>query len=106
MRYIKLLSVVMLIFFTGCGGASKETIEAGVLLYAKCSECHGIDGTTKALGKSKVLNGQSQVDIESELKAYKAGTRNEAGMGAWKQGMMAPYSDADINALAAYISTL
>ncbi len=106
MKYTKLLSAIVLIFLMGCGGASKETIESGALLYTKCSECHGIDGTTKALGKSAVLNGQSKVDIKNELKAYKAGTRNEAGMGAWKQGMMAPFSDADIDALAAYISTL
>lgn len=107
MGYTKLLSVMTLIFFTGCNGASKETIEAGALLYnTKCSECHGRDGATKALEKAAVLTGQSQVEIENKLKAYKAGIRNESGMGKWKQGMLTPFSDADINALAAYISTL
>jgi len=97
----------MLILLTGCNGASKETIKAGELLYnTKCSECHGKDGATRALEKSAILAGQSQIEIENKLKAYKAGTRNEAGMGKWKQVKMAPFSDADIDALAAYISTL
>ena len=100
------LSVSVAIFFTGCGQQdSPETIKAGEALYSKCVECHGIDGKDTALGKSEVIAGQSRDEIASKLYAYKAGKRNVSGMGAWKQGTMVPISDADIEALAAYIST-
>ena len=78
----------------------------GKALFAKCAGCHGADGKTKAMGKSAVLAGQSAADLESKIKAYKAGTRNEAGMGALMKGQVASLSDADIKAIATYVSGL
>jgi cytochrome c553 len=75
-------------------------------LYAKCAVCHGSDGKTKALGKSPVIAGQSKEDLITKLNAYKAGTRNEAGMGTLMKGQVASMDDKSIAALAAYISTL
>ena len=78
----------------------------GKKLYAKCAGCHGVDGKTKALGKSPVIAGQDKAELSTNLKAYKAGTRNINGMGALMKGQMATLDDAMITEVAAYISTL
>jgi cytochrome c553 len=80
--------------------------DTGKKLYAKCTGCHGKDGKRKALGKSALLSGQSASALADKLKAYKAGTRNVAGMGNMMHGQVADLSKSDILALAEYISTL
>ena len=91
--------------------AAKETVAAdagsaeGKAAYAKCVSCHGANGSTKALGKSAVLAGQSAADLETALHGYKAGTRNVAGMGMLMKGQVASMDDAAIKAVAAYIAT-
>jgi cytochrome c553 len=74
--------------------------------YAKCAGCHGKDAKMKALGKSAVIAGQSKDDLIKKIKEYKAGTRNVAGMGALMKGQVAGLSDADIDAIATYVSGL
>jgi len=86
--------------------ASAVDTGAGKGLYAKCAGCHGADGKTKAMGKAPILAGQSAADLESHLKAYKAGTRNEHGMGMLMKGQVASMSDDDIKAISAYIAGL
>ncbi len=78
----------------------------GKALFAKCAGCHGADGKTAALGKSAVIAGQAAADLETKIHGYKAGTLNTAGMGALMKGQVAAYSDADIKAVATYISGL
>ncbi|HFD14634.1 MAG TPA: c-type cytochrome [Epsilonproteobacteria bacterium] len=72
--------------------------------YAKCKGCHGADGKTKALGKSSVLAGQDKSALIDAIKGYQAGTRNVVGMGALMKGQVAGMSDADIEAIATYLS--
>jgi cytochrome c553 len=79
---------------------------AGAAAYAKCAGCHGADGKTKALGKSPEIAGQSKEDLVTKIKGYKAGTRNEAGMGNLMKGQVATMDDAAIDAVATHISTL
>ena len=91
--------------------AAKEAVASatgpdGKALYAKCAGCHGADGKTAALGKSAVIAGQSTADLETKIAGYKAGTLNTNGMGALMKGQVAAYSDADIKAVASYISGL
>ena len=78
----------------------------GKALFAKCAGCHGQKGEKKALGKSEVIGGWDAAKTEEALKGYKAGTRNVHTMGGLMKGQVAAYSDADIKAVAAYISTL
>jgi cytochrome c553 len=80
--------------------------DTGEKLYTKCAGCHGVDGKRKALGKSAILAGQSASDLADKLKAYKAGSRNIAGMGNLMQQQVASLSKSDILALAEYMSTL
>ena len=74
--------------------------------YAKCVGCHGADGKTKALGKSAVIAGQDKAALITSMNEYKAGTKNVAGMGALMKGQAASMSDADIEAVAEYLSHL
>ena len=78
----------------------------GKAIFAKCAGCHGADGKTHAMGKAPLLAGQAAADLETKIKAYKAGTRNEHGMGMLMKGQVASLSDADIKAVATYISGL
>ncbi|WP_366938089.1 c-type cytochrome [Sulfurovum sp.] len=96
----------------GAVDAAKEAVApaadntAGAAAFAKCAGCHGKDGKTKALGKSEVIAGQSAADLEAKLSEYKAGTRNVAGMGMLMKGQVSGLSDADVKAVAEYISGL
>lgn len=78
----------------------------GATLYKKCASCHGVKAEKPALGKSKVIAGWDKAQLVADLKAYKAGTLNKNGMGAMMKGQMASLSDADIDAVSEYISTL
>ena len=78
----------------------------GKTLFAKCAGCHGQKAEKKALGKSDAIGGWDAAKVETALKGYKAGTRNVHGMGGVMKGQVAAFSDADIKAVAAYISTL
>jgi len=80
--------------------------DAGKGLFAKCAGCHGQKGEKKALGKSDVITGWDAAKTEEALKGYKAGTRNVHTMGGLMKGQVAAFSDADIKAVSAYISTL
>ena len=86
--------------------AAAPAADAGKALFAKCAACHGADGKTSAMGKSAIIAGQSAADLEKKISEYKAGTRNVAGMGMVMKGQVASYSDADIKAVASYISGL
>ena len=72
--------------------------------YDKCKGCHGKDGKIAALGKSAIIGGQDKDTIIASMNAYKAGTKNEAGMGALMKGQAATMTDEDIEAVAEYLS--
>ncbi len=76
----------------------------GATLFKKCAGCHGAHGEKHALGKSAPIKGWPKEKIVEALKGYKAGTRNVYGMGALMKAQVAALSDADIEALADYIS--
>jgi len=78
----------------------------GAALYTACGACHGVDGKTAALGKSAVIAGQSAADLETKMHGYKAGTIDVTGNGALMKGQMANLDDAQMKALADYISKL
>ena len=90
----------------GLAAATAVTLMAadGAALYKKCAGCHGMHGEKKALGKSAPIKGWSKEKLVEALKGYKAGTRNVYGMGALMKSQVANLSDADIEALAEYIS--
>jgi cytochrome c553 len=86
-------------------GATSLFAADGAGLYKKCIACHGAKAEKKALGKSQVIAGWDAAKIADALKGYKAGTYGGAMKGLMK-GQVAAYSDADIDAVSAYISGL
>ncbi len=83
----------------------EEPVDAAKL-YQACAGCHGADGKNAALGKSQPIAGWSKESVVQALKAYKAGSRNLYGMGAVMKGQAGKLSDAQMEALGAYISKL
>jgi cytochrome c553 len=77
----------------------------GAALYKKCAGCHGASGEKAALGKSKIIKGWDAAKSIEALKGYKAGTYGGAMKGLMK-GQIASYSDADIEAVSAYVAGL
>jgi cytochrome c553 len=76
----------------------------GATLFKKCAACHGANAEKSALGKSQVIAGWDATKVADALKGYKAGTYGGAMAGLMK-GQVATLSDADIQALAEYISS-
>jgi cytochrome c553 len=74
--------------------------------FKACGGCHGAKGEKKAMGKSAVIAGQSKEELVTKINGYKAGTLNVVGMGALMKGQVAKLSDADIDAVATYLSGL
>ncbi|WP_436840213.1 c-type cytochrome [Vibrio hepatarius] len=79
-------------------------IAAGKTKSAVCAACHGADGIAVIPGYPN-LKGQNEQYIISSVKAYKAKQRN-GGLAVVMQAQAAMLSDADIENLAAYYSSL
>ncbi len=77
----------------------------GETLYKACSSCHGQKAEKKALGKSEIIAGWDKQKTIDALNGYKNGTYGGA-MKAVMKGQVASKSEADIVALAEYISTM
>lgn len=76
-------------------------IEAGKVVSKKCVACHGDNGISK-MDMYPNLAGQKGKYLVTQLKAYKEGKRVNPMM----KGPSAGLSDADIDNLAAYYSSL
>ncbi|QKF82230.1 cytochrome C [Halarcobacter ebronensis] len=77
----------------------------GATLFKTCATCHGANAEKQALGKSQVIKGWDAAKIEAALKGYKDGSYGGAMKGVMK-GQTTRLSDADIKALAGYISAM
>ncbi len=74
---------------------------AGKAKAAACAGCHGANGVS-AVPNYPNLAGQKEAYLVKQLKDFKSGARKDPTMSA----MAAPLSDADIENLAAYYSSL
>lgn len=82
-----------------------EVVDAGAIFGQKCASCHGSKGEKAALGKSQVIAQFNAQQIKDALHGYKDGTYGKE-MKALMQGQAKGLNDAQIDALAKYISTL
>lgn len=80
----------------------------GATLFNTCKACHGPTGNQIPPGSKATytINSLTKEEITQRLKGYKAGTLNQYGLGAQMKIYAGKLSDADITALANYISTL
>ena len=83
------------------GGTSAPDIGAGQKRAAACFACHNANGVSKIPGTPH-LAGQERAYLESAIKAYRDGTRQDPTMNA----MAKPLNDRDIGNIAAYFSML
>lgn len=87
------------------GVASTAAVADGAAKFGVCAGCHGQKGEMKALGVSPIIAGQPKADIVTKLNGYKDGSYGGA-MKSVMAGQAASLGDADIDALADYISKL
>lgn len=80
-------------------------IDATALFAQKCVSCHGAKGEKAALNKSQIIANFSEGEVKEALKGYQNGTYGKE-MKALMQGQAKALNDAQIDALAKYISTL
>lgn len=76
-------------------------VAAGKAKAASCAGCHGANGVS-ANPLWPNLAGQKDAYLAKQLKAFRDGSRTDPTMSA----MAKPLSDADIDNLAAYYSSL
>lgn len=73
----------------------------GAMLSQSCFACHGPDGTSMA-APMPTIGGQQAVYLTNVLSAFRSGDRTSTMMGRLMRG----YSDAEIEAIATYLSSL
>jgi cytochrome c553 len=96
------------------GEADPDKVELGETIYragnassgvAACSGCHGPNGAGNPLAKFPSLDGQKSLYTADQLRYFRDGTRaNDAG--AMMRGVAGRMTDAEIEAVAAYIQGL
>ncbi|WP_104743484.1 c-type cytochrome [Helicobacter cinaedi] len=96
-----------LLFLTLLSFASFAFAEAPAV-FKKCIACHGADAKKIAPGSKGgvTIAGMAKDELIKELKGYRAKTADNGGAKAIMYGQAANLSDADIEALADYISKL
>jgi len=83
-------------------GIQPQDTPNGASIYSTCMGCHGAGGEG---GVGPKLAGQLKADLIAKLHRYKAGEQ-VGPMTGMMAPMAQPLSDADIDAVADYISTL
>ena len=79
----------------------------GAKLYGEktCNACHGVDGKKPIMPNYPKIAGQNAAYAEQQMKDIKSGTRNNGQTAAMK-GVMHLVDDAEIKAIADYVSKM
>lgn len=85
--------------------ADNNVVDGAALFAQKCASCHGAKADKSALNKSQIIATLTEVQIKDALKGYQNGTYGRE-MKAVMQGQAKPLNDAQIDALAKYVSGL
>jgi cytochrome c553 len=96
------------------GSADKKLVALGKKIYragnaasgvSACIGCHGPTGTGNPAAKFPSLSGQHAKYIETQLKAFRNGTRNNDA-GSMMRNIAEKMTDAEMKAVASYIAGL
>ncbi len=68
-----------------------------------CQTCHGAEGKAPIMGAYPKINGQNKEYLLNQMKDIKSGARAN-GMSAAMKAMVANVSDAELEAIADYLS--
>lgn len=101
MKKILTTAVAISLFAISGAALAAGDAAAGKAKYAVCGGCHGATGAGNEALKYPKLAGLEASYVVEQLKAYKAGTRDNATMKA----MVAGLTDADMENIAAYTAT-
>ncbi len=104
MRKITFAIGTIVICFSPVFAVEKMSGEAIFKKY--CVTCHGEKGEKHVAGKTAQISALSKDAIVQALKDYRSGKRSQHGMGQVMKSEVLKNTDAEINALAAYIVTL
>lgn len=80
--------------------AAAQTVPAGRLLASNCFQCHGTNGKGPGFDR---LAGKSADELYEELQEFKLGREDDGGLMS-KHAL--GYTDAQLRAIAQYLSTL
>lgn len=101
MKKIVIATLSSLLLVSAGAATAAGDAAAGKAKAAACSSCHGANGiSVNPLWPN--LAGQKDGYLMKQLKAFRAGTRTDPMMSP----MAKPLTDADIENLAAYFSSL
>lgn len=98
---LKMITIISLVLGLAHGAFAKGDAAKGKTKAAVCAACHGANGISAAPMWPN-LKGQKEAYLVKQLKDFKAGKRKDPSM----DPMVKPLSDADIEDLAAYFSSL
>lgn len=80
---------------------------ASTIYAQKCASCHGTNGATRAMSKSKAIKGMPAIEIENAMSDYAFGTRKAMPfIQKLKKDVLNKYSKEEIQELAKYINKL
>ena len=97
----KLAAVCCLLVTLGAADSIAADAVAGRKKARACAACHGIDGIAK-MPIAPHIAGESQVYLETQLKAFRSGKRENEIMSV----VAGDLSDEDISDLAAWYSSI
>jgi cytochrome c553 len=89
------------VFLSGATGALADAAAGKKMAKARCQVCHGIDGIAK-IPIAPHLAGESQIYLETQLKAFRIGKREHEMMSVVAKEL----SDEDITNLARWYSSI
>jgi len=97
------------------GVASKDSVKVAEKYYRAgdaadgvpaCSACHGPKGSGNPAAQFPHIGGQNSGYVANQLRNYRSGDRGKEGKGLMMAAIASKLSDAEIEALASYVSGL
>ena len=98
MRRSRLLALAALALLAAAGNVGALDADLGRDVAANCASCHGTDG--RGRGGVPSLVGQDKLGLVQQMKDFRDGKRRSTIMQQLARG----YTDAEIEAVAAYLS--
>ena len=111
MRFVTAAALAALVFAMASGPArAEDPLARGEKIYGLCEQCHGPEAGGDTLSLAPSIAGLSTWYIDAQLKNFKKGVRgthpdDRGGLRMYPMSL-ALKSDADIAAVAAYVSSL
>lgn len=104
MKHLTFPLIALTVLFSANSAFAAGDAVAGKAKTTLCAACHGVKGIA-VMGMYPNLAGQNEAYLVSALTSYRSKERN-GGMAAIMQMQAANLSDADIDDVAAYFSSL